>query len=84
MRRTSSPGSTTMASPEASSPRMEQLHCSAPTGRISWIMGNLDWPTGLAFLSRTEFTKKIYCCTERQIQRFWLRQNDDLQRAAPE
>ncbi len=34
----SSPGSTTMASREVSSPRMEQLHWSGPTGRISWIM----------------------------------------------
>ena len=26
-----------MASREASSPKIEQLHCSIPTGRISWI-----------------------------------------------
>ena len=35
MREMSSPGSTTMASREVSSPRMEQLHWSGPTGRIS-------------------------------------------------
>src|SRR5260370_20029865 len=34
----SSPGSTTMASRVPSSPKMEQLHCSIPTGRISWII----------------------------------------------
>src|ERR1039458_1243017 len=44
MRGISSPGSTTMASPDASSPRMEQLHCSAPAGRTSWIMVNLRRP----------------------------------------
>src|SRR5438876_10518072 len=27
-----------MASPLASSPTIEQLHCSRPTGRISWII----------------------------------------------
>ena len=36
---TSSPGSMTMASREASSPMTEQLHCNGPTGRISWIIG---------------------------------------------
>ncbi len=34
----SSPGSTTMASREVSSPRMEQLHWSGPTGMVSRIM----------------------------------------------
>src|SRR5262245_5242460 len=34
----SSPGSMTMASRVASSPRIEQLHCNIPTGRISWII----------------------------------------------
>src|SRR4051812_31129074 len=34
----SSPGSTTMASRVLSSPTIEQLHCSIPTGRISWII----------------------------------------------
>src|SRR5580704_88277 len=38
MRPISSPGSMTMASPLLSSPKIEQLHCSAPTGRISWII----------------------------------------------
>src|ERR1041385_5209911 len=33
----SSPGSTTMASRDCSSPKMEQLHCSIPTGKISCI-----------------------------------------------
>src|ERR1700728_550082 len=33
-----SPGSTTMASPEVSSPRMVQLHWSGPTGKVSRIM----------------------------------------------
>ena len=33
-----SPGSTTMASRVCSSPKIEQLHCSMPTGRISWII----------------------------------------------
>src|SRR5271157_5311682 len=36
-----SPGSTTMQSRVASSPKIEQLHCSIPTGRISWIMPRL-------------------------------------------
>src|ERR1019366_392577 len=51
MRGMSAPGSTTMASPDASSPRMEQLHCSGPTVRISWIIlgppvvrGLAEWP----------------------------------------
>src|SRR5215831_13661439 len=35
----SSPGSTTMASRVVSSPMIEQLHSSGPTGRISWIIG---------------------------------------------
>src|ERR1700678_1323678 len=39
----SSPGSTTMASQACSSPKMEQLHCSGPTGRISWIICILYW-----------------------------------------
>ena len=43
MREMLSPGSTTMASREVSSPRMEQLHWRGPTTRISWIMG-LDRP----------------------------------------
>jgi len=30
-----SPGSITIASRVCSSPKMEQLHCSKPTGRIS-------------------------------------------------
>src|SRR5215471_1498021 len=34
----SSPGSTTMASRVVSSPKIEQLHCNMPTGRISWII----------------------------------------------
>jgi hypothetical protein len=34
----SSPGSMTMASRVVSSPMIEQLHCSGPTGKISWIM----------------------------------------------
>src|SRR5579859_3121816 len=33
-----SPGSITSASCVSSSPKMEQLHCSRPTGRISWII----------------------------------------------
>src|ERR1043166_8954317 len=33
-----SPGSITMASRDCSSPKIEQLHCSIPTGRISWII----------------------------------------------
>src|SRR5579864_6549943 len=33
-----SPGSMTMASWVCSSPRMEQLHCSGPTGKILWII----------------------------------------------
>src|ERR1035437_4315441 len=37
----SSPGSTTSASPVCSSPKMEQLHKSGPTGRISWIIRRL-------------------------------------------
>jgi hypothetical protein len=28
----------TMASCDVSSPMIEQLHCSGPTGRISWII----------------------------------------------
>src|ERR1700722_8845558 len=39
----SSPGSTTMASRVCSSPKMEQLHCNGPTGRISWIICILYW-----------------------------------------
>jgi hypothetical protein len=31
----------TMASREVSSPMIEQLHCSGPTGKISWIMLSL-------------------------------------------
>src|ERR1700678_1352784 len=38
MRPISSPGSITTASPLASSPKIEQLHFSSPTSRISWIM----------------------------------------------
>src|SRR5438270_205884 len=38
MRGMSSPGSTTMASREVSSPRMEQLHWRGPTGMVSRIM----------------------------------------------
>src|SRR6266545_8291057 len=34
----SSPGSTTIPSRVLSSPNTEQLHCSMPTGRISWII----------------------------------------------
>src|SRR5450759_928554 len=34
----SSPGSMTMASCVVSSPMIEQLHCSGPTGRILWII----------------------------------------------
>src|ERR1700716_811627 len=34
----SSPGSITIASRVASSPKIEQLHWSIPTGRISWII----------------------------------------------
>src|ERR1039458_1872594 len=37
----SSPGSTTSASRLCSSPKIEQLHCNIPTGRISWIMNRL-------------------------------------------
>src|SRR6185437_3171935 len=37
----SSPGSTTMASRVVSSPMIEQLHASGPTGRISWIIKQL-------------------------------------------
>src|SRR5450631_2396358 len=33
-----SPGSITIASCDCSSPKIEQLHCSMPTGRISWII----------------------------------------------
>src|SRR5882672_5503069 len=36
-----SPGSITMASRVCSSPKIEQLHCSTPTRRISWIMTEL-------------------------------------------
>src|SRR6266498_2683382 len=36
-----SPGSMTMASRLSSSPKMEQLHCRIPTGRISWIITRL-------------------------------------------
>src|SRR6185369_9543704 len=36
-----SPGSMTMASRVCSSPKIEQLHCSMPTGRISWIIARL-------------------------------------------
>src|ERR1035438_5009555 len=38
MRPISSPGSMTMASPASSSPRMVQLHCSGPTGKVSRII----------------------------------------------
>src|SRR5215467_14045755 len=34
----SSPGSTTIPSRVVSSPKIEQLHCSIPTRRISWII----------------------------------------------
>jgi len=37
----SSPGSTTRASRLCSSPKIEQLHCNIPTGRISWIIRRL-------------------------------------------
>src|SRR5271157_1089726 len=37
----SSPGSTTSASRLCSSPKIEQLHCNIPTGRISWIIRRL-------------------------------------------
>src|ERR1051326_7083410 len=36
-----SPGSITMASRVCSSPTIQQLHCSTPTHRISWIMTEL-------------------------------------------
>jgi len=35
------PGSTTRASRLCSSPKIEQLHCNIPTGRISWIIRRL-------------------------------------------
>src|SRR5580704_883131 len=38
MRWISSPGSITIASPAASSPRRVQLHCNGPTGNVSRIM----------------------------------------------
>src|ERR1700735_4735396 len=60
----SSPGSMTMASFVFSSPTTEQLHCSGPTGKISWIMNpsyheeaqyftrrNLECPLELAWIS---------------------------------
>src|SRR5271170_4625820 len=37
-----SPGSMTIASRVASSPTMVQLHCSAPTGKVSRIMNSLS------------------------------------------
>src|SRR5271169_285453 len=36
-----SPGSITTASRDCSSPKIEQLHCNIPTGRISWIIRRL-------------------------------------------
>src|SRR3989338_5417318 len=40
----SSPGSMTTSSRVSASPTMEQLHCSQPTGRISWMSFG-DWVT---------------------------------------
>src|SRR5450755_3903083 len=36
-----SPGSITMASRDCSSPKIEQLHWSTPTGRTSWIISSI-------------------------------------------
>src|SRR6185437_3738367 len=68
----SSPGSTTMASRVASSPKTEQLHCSIPTGRISWIIRPIVYSghaghshdhhaLGAYFLSRDACRQSVVC-----------------------
>src|ERR1700676_725355 len=72
----SSPGSITMASRVLSSPMMEQLHCSAPTGRISWIMvlvvGRWSFVTGQRPKTNDQ---RLFLCRRSGWRRWlhWLR-----------
>src|SRR5664280_2010195 len=67
----SSPGSMTMASFVCSSPITEQLHCSGPTGKISWIMVPNYHEAGWGFTRRAS-TAGLF-----------LPQHDSLDRCCP-
>src|SRR5580693_863845 len=52
----------TMASRVVSSPTMEQLHCSGPTGRISWIMVSVVAGRRLSLANDQGRTTSDYFC----------------------